>query len=72
VEITRDETLTVEGRAGSYDEAGALRDMIQNQLLQLLCLVATRPRTSQRVARHARRPYPALATGMNVDSDRVE
>jgi glucose-6-phosphate 1-dehydrogenase len=34
----------VERRAGYYDEAGALRDMIQNHLLQLLGLVAMDPR----------------------------
>ena len=40
VEITWDETVALEGRAGYYDHAGALRDMVQNHLLQLLCLVA--------------------------------
>jgi glucose-6-phosphate 1-dehydrogenase len=40
VDITWDETLALEGRAGYYDSAGALRDMIQNHLLQLLCLTA--------------------------------
>jgi glucose-6-phosphate 1-dehydrogenase len=39
VEIIWDETLTVEGRAGFYDATGALRDMVQNHLLQLLCLI---------------------------------
>jgi len=43
VEITWDETLALEGRAGYYDRAGALRDMIQNHLLQILCLVAMEP-----------------------------
>ncbi|MEW6635371.1 MAG: glucose-6-phosphate dehydrogenase [Actinomycetota bacterium] len=43
VEIVWDETLTLEGRAGYYDKAGALKDMIQNHLLQLLCLVAMEP-----------------------------
>ncbi|MET8777103.1 glucose-6-phosphate dehydrogenase [Nocardia sp. NPDC050713] len=43
VEITWDETLTVEGRAGYYDNVGALEDMVQNHLLQLLCLVAMEP-----------------------------
>ncbi|SCZ58298.1 glucose-6-phosphate 1-dehydrogenase [Thiohalomonas denitrificans] len=43
VEIVWDETLTLEGRAGYYDAAGALLDMIQNHLLQLLCLVAMEP-----------------------------
>ena len=40
VEIIWDETVTLEGRAGYYDHAGALKDMVQNHLLQLLCLVA--------------------------------
>jgi glucose-6-phosphate 1-dehydrogenase len=39
VEIIWDETLALEGRASYYDSAGALRDMLQNHLLQLLCLV---------------------------------
>ena len=40
VDIVWEETLGLEGRAGYYDHSGALRDMIQNHLLQLLCLVA--------------------------------
>ncbi|GGX39545.1 glucose-6-phosphate dehydrogenase [Saccharospirillum salsuginis] len=40
VQITVAETVGVEGRWGYYDDSGALRDMIQNHLLQLLCLVA--------------------------------
>ena len=40
IQITAAETLGVEGRAGYYEGAGALRDMVQNHLLQLLCLVA--------------------------------
>jgi len=40
IQITAAETLGVEGRAGYYETAGALRDMVQNHLLQLLCLVA--------------------------------
>ncbi len=40
VQITHSETLGVGGRAGYYDGAGALRDMIQSHLLQLLALVA--------------------------------
>lgn len=43
VEIVWDETLALEGRAGYYDHVGALKDMIQNHLLQLLCLVAMEP-----------------------------
>lgn len=40
VDIVWDETVALEGRAGYYDHTGALRDMIQNHLLQLLCFVA--------------------------------
>ncbi|MEW6613762.1 MAG: glucose-6-phosphate dehydrogenase [Pseudomonadota bacterium] len=40
IEITWEETLALEGRAGYYDASGALLDMIQNHLLQLMCLVA--------------------------------
>jgi len=43
VQITASEQIGVEGRAGYYDKAGALRDMIQNHLLQLLCLTAMEP-----------------------------
>jgi glucose-6-phosphate 1-dehydrogenase len=43
VEIVWDETLTAAGRAAFYDHTGALRDMLQNHLLQLLALVAMEP-----------------------------
>lgn len=43
VEIIWDETITVAGRASFYDATGALRDMVQNHLLQLLALVAMEP-----------------------------
>jgi glucose-6-phosphate 1-dehydrogenase len=43
VQITVSETLGVENRAGYYDQSGAVRDMIQNHLLQLLSLVAMEP-----------------------------
>ena len=43
VQITVGETVGVEGRGDYYDESGAVRDMLQNHLLQLLCLVAMEP-----------------------------
>lgn len=46
VQITAAETLGVEGRGGYYDNAGALRDMIQNHVLNLLALVAMEPPAS--------------------------
>jgi glucose-6-phosphate 1-dehydrogenase len=46
VQITVAETLGVEGRGAYYDQSGALRDMVQNHMLQLLCLVAMEPPSS--------------------------
>ncbi|MFE6286488.1 glucose-6-phosphate dehydrogenase [Streptomyces sp. NPDC057877] len=43
VDIVWNETLALEGRATYYDTVGALKDMVQNHLLQLLCLVAMEP-----------------------------
>jgi glucose-6-phosphate 1-dehydrogenase len=45
VQITVAETVGVEGRADFYESAGALRDMVQNHMLQLLSLVAMEPPT---------------------------
>jgi glucose-6-phosphate 1-dehydrogenase len=46
VTITVAEAVGVEHRGGYYDHAGALRDMVQNHLMQLLCLVAMEPMVS--------------------------
>jgi len=46
VQITVAETLGLGRRAGYYDHAGAMRDMVQNHLLQLLCMVAMEPPAS--------------------------
>ena len=46
VQITVAETVGLEGRVDFYDDAGALRDMVQNHMLQLLSLVAMEPPTS--------------------------
>jgi glucose-6-phosphate 1-dehydrogenase len=46
VTITVAEEVGVEHRGGYYDGAGALRDMVQNHLMQLLCLVAMEPMVS--------------------------
>lgn len=43
VEITSAESLGVEGRGGYYDQSGALRDMVQNHLLQLVGFIAMEP-----------------------------
>lgn len=46
IEITVAESIGVGGRGGYYDGAGALRDMVQNHLLQLLCLTTMEPPAS--------------------------
>ena len=43
VQISVTEQLGVEGRGGYYETSGAMRDMIQNHVLQLLCLIAMEP-----------------------------
>ncbi len=43
VQITVAESIGVDGRGAYYDSMGAMRDMVQNHLLQLLCLVAMEP-----------------------------
>lgn len=46
VQISVTEQLGVEGRGGYYETSGALRDMVQNHILQLLCLIAMEPPVS--------------------------
>ncbi|WP_191285763.1 glucose-6-phosphate dehydrogenase [Aliiroseovarius zhejiangensis] len=43
IQITVAETVGVEGRGSYYDRSGAMRDMVQNHLMQLLCLTAMEP-----------------------------
>ena len=43
VQITVGETVGVEGRGAYYDKSGAMRDMVQNHMMQLLCLIAMEP-----------------------------
>lgn len=43
IQITVAESVGIEGRGEYYDRAGAMRDMVQNHLMQLLCLIAMEP-----------------------------
>ncbi len=43
IQITVAETVGIGGRGAYYDRAGAMRDMMQNHLMQLLCLIAMEP-----------------------------
>ncbi len=67
VQITVGEKVGVEHRGGYYEKAGALRDMVQNHLLQLMCMVAMEPmvsfqadeiRSKKADVLHAIRPIP--------------
>jgi glucose-6-phosphate 1-dehydrogenase len=75
VQITVAETVGLEGRTGYYDEAGALRDMIQNHVLQLLALVAMEPphqfepnevRNEKTKVIRSLRPITAATVGSNT------
>lgn len=70
VEITAAESIGVEDRGGYYDHAGALRDMVQNHLLQILALVAMEPpcKISAEELRHERmKVFRALHPLSNAD-----
>ena len=56
VQISVAEELGVEGRGAYYEEAGAMRDMVQNHLMQVMCLIAMEPpaRLDARQARNER------------------
>lgn len=75
VQISISERIGLEGRGLYYEESGALRDMVQNHLLQLLCLVAMEPPASfdanavrdEKVKLfHAIRPFDAQSVLENV------
>jgi glucose-6-phosphate 1-dehydrogenase len=72
VDVVWDETIAVGDRATSYDEVGALRDMVQNHLLQLLALVAMdRPnRSAATELRQAK--ADALRTVRSMTADDVD
>jgi glucose-6-phosphate 1-dehydrogenase len=75
VQLTVSETVGVESRGGYYDQSGALRDMVQNHLMHLLCLVAMEPpsamdansvRDEKVKVLKALRPLPAVCFGEDV------
>lgn len=72
VQITVAEDIGVEGRAGYYDTAGALRDMVQNHILQLLCLVAMEPPTSMDADAVRDEKLKVLKALTPIDANNVE
>jgi glucose-6-phosphate 1-dehydrogenase len=74
VQVSVAETVGVEGRGGYYEEAGALRDMVQNHLMQVLALVAMEPVASfggDAVRDEKAKVFHAINPVEDVDADTV-
>ncbi len=74
VQVSVAETVGVEGRGGYYEEAGALRDMVQNHLFQLLALVAMEPVASfqgDSVRDEKAKVFHAITPIESIDRDTV-
>jgi glucose-6-phosphate 1-dehydrogenase len=72
VQITASETVGVEHRGGYYEEAGVVRDMFQNHLLQLLCLTAMEPPTAFRADPVRDEKLKVLEAIRPFTADRIE
>jgi glucose-6-phosphate 1-dehydrogenase len=71
VQLTVAESIGVETRGAYYEEAGALRDMVQNHLLQLLCLIAMEPPVTFDAAPVRDEKNKVLASIRPIDRDQV-
>jgi glucose-6-phosphate 1-dehydrogenase len=71
VQITAAETVGVEGRGGYYETSGALRDMIQNHVINLLALVAMEPPISQNADDIRNEKFKVLSALRPVTVDQV-
>jgi len=71
VQITVSEQLGVENRGNYYETAGALRDMIQNHLFQLLCLIAMEPPVSFEADEVRNRKVDVLNALRKIDPEEV-
>ena len=72
VQITAAETVGLEGRGGYYETAGALRDMIQNHILQLLCMVAMEPPVSFNANEIRNKKVDVLNAVRRIGTDEVQ
>lgn len=71
VQITAAETVGVEDRGGYYDNAGALRDMIQNHVMNLLALVAMEPPVSPTADNIRDEKFKVLTALRPMDKNRI-
>lgn len=71
IQITAAETVGVEDRGGYYEQAGALRDMVQNHVLQLLCMIAMEPPTSFQANEIRNKKVDVLHAMRKIDNEEV-
>ncbi|RRB06658.1 glucose-6-phosphate dehydrogenase [Larkinella rosea] len=71
VQISVTEQLGVEDRGGYYDGAGAMRDMVQNHILQLLCLIAMEPPINLDADEIRNRRVDVLKSMRRFDADAI-
>ena len=71
VQITVAETVGVEHRGGYYERAGALRDMVQNHLMQVLCLIAMEPPVSYQADEIRNKKVDVLRAVRPIPPDQV-
>ena len=72
IQITAAETVGIEGRWSYYDTVGQLRDMFQNHLLQLLCMVAMEPPNSLKAEEIRAEKIKLLRALRPISSDKVD
>lgn len=72
VQITVDEEVGVETRGSFYEQTGALKDMIQNHLLQILCMVAMEPPASVESGEIRDRKVDVLKSIRRIPADQVD
>ena len=72
VQITVAESVGLEGRADYYDKAGALRDMVQNHIVQLMCLVALEPPSAMQADALRDEKLKVLRALKPIDASNVE
>ncbi len=72
IQITAAETVGVEGRGGYYEGAGALRDMIQNHILQLLCMIGMEPPVSFNANEIRNKKVDVLNAIRRIKNDEVQ
>lgn len=72
VQVSVTEQLGVGDRGGYYDEAGALRDMVQNHILQLVCLIAMEPPVSFQADEVRNRKVDVLRAMRKFDPEDIQ